>query len=80
MKKWGMTKHAMFRIIQRKIPEVLVQEAISSGQKVFLPDRQSVEYRLKHVLGLRGTDLVVVTGKDGAVITSYVEKNPRFKR
>ena len=73
----GLTKHAVYRMKQRHIPESLIYEAIARGRKVFLPDRNAVEHRMKNILGIRGANLVVVTGNDGAILTSYVEKVPR---
>lgn len=72
-----MTKHATFRMRQRNIPESLIYETIARGRKTFLPDRNAVEHRMKNILGIRGTNLVVVTGCDGAILTSYVERVSR---
>lgn len=68
------TKHAVCRIKQRRIPESLIREVLKRGRRTLRIDRQSIEYRLKNVLGLHGVNLVVVTSPDGTVITSYVEK------
>ena len=69
-----MTKHAADRLRQRKIPESLIYEAIARGRRTFLPDRNAVEHRMKNILGLRGVNLVVIVSREGAIITSYVEK------
>ena len=73
-KKKNLTQHAAARIRQRKIPPVMVSEAVKHGQKTFNLDRNSIEHRLRNVLGINGVDLVVVTAETGEVITSYVEK------
>lgn len=60
--------------------ESLIQEAVARGRSTLLPNRHSVEYRLKNVLGVKGLNLIVIANTDnGAVITSYVEKvNQRY--
>lgn len=69
-----LTKHAVERIRQRKIPAAMLREAVKNGRKTFDLDRKSTEHRLKNVLGINGVDLVVITAETGEVITSYVEK------
>jgi hypothetical protein len=68
-----ITKHAKYRINQRKIPDSLIDEALMKGKRSFLPDRKAYEYRLNNVLGLRGRHLVVITGMQGEVITSFLD-------
>lgn len=70
----NITKHAGLRMKQRRIPESMIREAISRGHRAVIADRNSIEYRLKNVLGVRGLTLVVITSPSGTVITSYVEK------
>ena len=75
MRKTDLTKHAALRLKQRKIPEALIQEAKERGHRTILVSRNSVEYKLKNVLGVKGLNLIVIATPDnGAVITSYVEK------
>lgn len=76
MRKNDLTKHAALRLKQRKIPEALIQEAKECGNRTLLVSRNSVEYKLKNVLGVKGLNLIVITTADGAVITSYVKKVP----
>lgn len=64
------------RISERNIPEELIRRAVEEGHRVVLADRSAVEYTLKNVLGCRGVDLVVITSKDGTIITSYAGKKP----
>lgn len=78
--KTELTKHAVFRMKQRHIPESLIYEAIARGRKTFLPDRNAVEYRMKNILGIRGANLVVVTSGEGAILTSYVERVPKLRK
>lgn len=73
----NMTKHAELRIKQRRIPVALILEAKEYGRRTVIADRNSVEYRLKNVLGVRGLTLVVITDEKGKVITSYVKKMKR---
>ena len=73
--KKPMTKHAAFRVKQRHIPESMIYEAMNRGRRTFLPDRNAVEHQLKNIFGIRGLNLVVVTSRDGAIITSYVERS-----
>lgn len=68
-----ITKHARYRINQRKIPDSLIQEALAKGKRSFLLDRNAYEYRLNNVLGLRGRHLVVIAGVKGEVITSFLD-------
>ena len=75
MKKNDLTKHAEMRMKQRKIPEALIQEAIDRGHRTILVSKNSVEYKLKNILGVKGLNLIVIANPDsGAVITSYVKK------
>jgi hypothetical protein len=73
MKERTITKHAQYRINERKIPDALVQEALTKGKRSILLDRNAYEYRLNNVLGLRGRHLVVITGLQGEIITSFVD-------
>ena len=75
-----LTKHAVLRMKQRRIPESLIYETINNGRKIVLPDRDAIEHRMKNILGIRGTTLVVVTSREGAILTSYVEKYVRRHR
>lgn len=70
-----LTTHALQRMKQRGIPRVLIDEAIKRGRRVILYDRKMIEYTLKNVLGLRGVNLVVLQGMDGAIVTSYATKS-----
>ena len=76
MGKNDLTKHAEIRMKQRKIPEALIHEAIDRGHRTLLVSKNSVEYKLKNILGVKGLNLIVITNADGAVITSYVKKVP----
>lgn len=76
-----LTTHAELRRLQRKIPESLIAEAVEHGKRTVILDRQAYQYRLKNILGLRGTNLIVIQGFDGSIITSYVEKiTPKHQR
>jgi hypothetical protein len=78
-----VTKHARYRMNQRKIPDALIHEAIEKGKKAYLPDRQAIEYRLNNVLGFRNRHLVVITSLTGQIITSFVdvpEKSRQFRQ
>lgn len=77
--KTQITNHARHRMKQRKIPDSLIQEAIEKGARAILADRDAIEYRLRNVLGIRNHHLVVITGRSGQVITSYVD-NPEKSR
>lgn len=72
-----LTSHVVHRMKKRKIPASLIAETIRRGKKTILVDRKAYEYTLKNVLDLRGVNLKVIQGFDGAVITSYIEKIPR---
>lgn len=81
MRKTDLTKHAALRQKQRKIPKALIQEAKERGHRTFLVSRNSVEYKLKNVLGVKGLNLIVIANpNNGAVITSYVEKVTQHHR
>lgn len=69
----GVTDHAIERLQERNIPAALVQEVIERGAKVYTA-RGTIEHRLRNILGLRGITLVVVTGREGVVITGFVER------
>lgn len=77
--KSRMTGHALKRIRQRGIPASLIDETIKLGHKITLVDRKAYEYTLKNILGLRGVNLKVIQGFDGAVLTSYIERIPQSR-
>jgi hypothetical protein len=76
----NITKHAKYRMNQRKIPESLITEALNKGKRSFLMDRNAYEYRLNNVLGLRGRHLVVITGLQGEIITSFLDTPVKSKQ
>ncbi|MGE4300827.1 MAG: DUF4258 domain-containing protein [Victivallaceae bacterium] len=74
----GETGHAHFRIRQRRIPEELILMAVKDGQRTILASRNSIQYTLKGVLGVRDLSLVVITSAEGDIITAYARKAGRI--
>lgn len=72
-----LTNHAHDRLCGRNIPEALIDETIEKGKRCINLTRNAYEYRLKNVLGLKGQNLVVIQGFNGAILTSYVERIPK---
>lgn len=72
-----LTHHAIERLKARHIHPALISEAIEKGKKTTLVDREAYEYKLKNILGMRGRNLIVIQGFDGAILTCYLEKIPQ---
>ena len=71
------TIHSTERAKARHIPPALIVEAIERGHKTVNVDREAYEYKLKNILGMRGTNLIVIQGFDGRILTCYLEKIPQ---
>lgn len=72
-----LTSHAIERSKARHIPPALIAEAIERGHRKIIVDREAYEFKLKNILGMRGRNLIVIQGFDGAILTTYLEKIPQ---
>lgn len=70
-----LTNHAKERMSTRKIPQAMIEYAITNGKRIILPDRNAYQYELNNVLGVRGKKLVVIQGFNGCILTSYIERS-----
>ncbi len=69
-----VSKHAIKRIEERAVPAELVAKAVFEGSRLFLPMRGVILHKLYTHIDGKKVCVVVVSGKNGTIVTSYIRK------